>query len=246
MTEFQANWKPIQTVESVTNAPAPAYLSAPVNNRVLYLYFDESGNFDFRPSGTPYFLMTCAATFRPFNVGGVLTNLRYDLIEHGKCLEEFHACEDKNDVREYVYDVLSIEPQSFRVYSAIVHKAAVPEQFRTAKDIYSKVFAVLMDEVYKRECNGNVEKVIAITDNLPKDAKRSQVTRPLKRYMKQLFQDSNIPYQLLHHKSCSDPNLQAVDYFYWAAHRDLTQNKTWPLSKCVNSFREVGEIVFPD
>lgn len=47
--------------------------------------------------------------------------------------------------------------------------------------------------MYKRECNGNVEKVIAITDDLPKDVKRSQVTRPLKRYMKQLFQDSNSP-----------------------------------------------------
>ena len=64
--------------------------------------------------------------------------------------------------------------------------------------------------------------------------------------MKQLFQDSNIPYQLLHHKSYSDPNLQAVDYFCWTSHQNLTQNKTLPLSKYVNSFREVGEIIFPD
>ena len=188
--------------------------------------------------------MTCAATSRPFNTGKMLTDLRYDLIEHGKELEEFHACEDSREVRSAVYDVLGAMSETYRVYTAYVQKSDVPNEFRSPDAVYSKVFEVLMDEVCKMELGSVVEKVIAITDDLPQEAKKKQVTKPLKRYMKARFQGAGIPYALMHHRSCSDPNLQATDYFCWAAHRDLTQGKDWPLKACANSFREVGMIGF--
>lgn len=188
--------------------------------------------------------MTCAATGRPFGAGSLLTNLRYDFIENGIGLEQFHACEDKDKVRNAVYEVLHALPDCYRVYSAYVEKAGVPAEYQTPDAIYSKVFGVLMDEVCAKEFGPGIQKVIAITDDLPKDAKRKQVTKPLKAYMKKRFQNSARTYQLLHHKSCSDPNLQAVDYFCWAAHRDLTQGKDWPMSLCSGSFHEVGKVEF--
>lgn len=219
--------------------PTPGY-----GPRTLYLYFDESGNLDFKQSGTPFFIITCAVTTRPFNAGRLLTDLRYDLMEHGHALEKFHACEDVQEVREAVYEILSALPDSYRVYSAYVQKSDVPEEYRTPDAVYSKVYELLVDRVSMYELCESVNRVIAITDALPKDAKKKQVTRPLKKYMKRRFQDVGIPYELLHHLSCSDPNLQAADYFCWAAHRDLTQGKDWPLSVCTQSFCEVGKIDF--
>lgn len=244
---INVDWKKVESSTS-NRVVLPEWIgnSRPSNRRNIYLYFDESGNFDFRESGTPYFIMTCAATERPFSTATMLTNLRYDLIEHGVCLEQFHACEDKKEIRTAVYDILGAVPGSYRVYSVYVDKKMVPSEYQSPEAIYSKIFGVLMDEVYEKEIGPSTEKVIAITDDLPKDAKRKQVTKPLKAYMRSRFQNTQRSYQLLHHKSCSDPNLQAVDYFCWAAHRDLTQSKSWPLSVCADSFREVGEVEFTD
>lgn len=245
MGTINVNWAGVES-SAKSSVVIPGFSEGLRDRRTVYLYFDESGNFDFRESGTPYFIMTCAATGRPFNAGGLLTNLRYDFIERGTGLEQFHACEDKDNVRNAVYDVLRALPGSYRVYSAYVEKSKVPSEFQTPDAIYSKIFSVLMDEVASKELGPAVERVIAITDDLPKDAKRRQVTKPLKAYMKRRFQSSTRSYQLLHHKSCSDPNLQAVDYFCWAAHRDLTQGKDWPMSLCADSFREVGKVEFED
>lgn len=242
---IKTSWKTV-----VGRAAGAAGRNVPVIQRlsphseVLYLYFDESGNFDFRESGTPFFIMTCAATNRPFDTSGMLSNLRFDLMEHGMCLEQFHACEDNRDVRLAVYEVINAIAGSYRVYAVYVRKSEVPKEFQRPEAVYSKVFGVLMDEVYRREFGPDVRQVVAITDDLPKDAKRRQVAKPLKTYMKARFGGCGVPYMLCHHKSCSDPNLQATDYFCWAAQRDLARGKDWPLSQCAGSFREVGEARF--
>lgn len=216
------------------------------DDSVVYMYFDESGNFDFRESGTPYFLMTCAVTKRPFHAGRQLTDLRFDLIEEDHPLERFHACEDVDVVRRLVYRLLDLYQDAYRVYAVLVDKSSVPSEFRTPESIYSKVFELIVDEVAEKELRETTRKVVAITDSLPKDAKKRQVEGPLKRFMKRRFQNVGVPYMLLHHSLGSDPNLQAVDYFCWAAHRDLTQGKDWPMTVVAPSFIEVGNVEFTD
>lgn len=237
-------WREMPPGESFSSE-ATLRLPAQKSSEYLYLYFDESGNLDFKASGTPYFIMTCAAARRPFFAGHLLGELRYILMEHGLDIEKFHACEDKDNVRSLVYSALSRTGGEYNVYSIFVDKAIVPEEFRTADRIYSKVFELIFDEVYERESNEELKRVIAITDRLPKDAAKRQVSKPLKRYMKSKFQSKGVPYQLMHHDSASDLNLQAADYFCWAAQRDLAQRKSWPMSKVYKSFVEVGELTFP-
>ena len=83
-----------------------------------------------------------------------------------------------------------------------------------------------------------------VTDKLPKDAERRKVAGPLKKYMKEKFQNRHIPYILLHHDSASDMNLQVADYFCWAAQRDLAQGKTWPMTLVYDKFARVGRVSF--
>lgn len=221
-----------------------ATIKLPKNTNVLYLYFDESGNLDFRSSGTPFFIMTCAVTRRPFTMGYVLGELKYDLMEAGLDVAKFHACEDGKQVRQMIYMMLSQTADEYNVYSIYVDKRLVPDEFRSADAIYSKVFELIFDEVYERESRPDLKRVIAITDRLPKDAVKRRVTKPLKRYMKQKFQNKGVPYQLMHHDSASDMNLQVADYFCWAAQRDLAQNKNWPMTLLYQSFVEVGTVSF--
>lgn len=212
--------------------------------KVLYMYFDESGDFDFDSgNGSRHFLITCAVTRRPFDAGSQLSCLRFDLIEEGEPMEKLHACADSVDTRVRVYDVLESYAKAFRVYAAYVDKMHVPSEYKTAEAIYSKLFELLVDKIYESEQLSMGDEVIAITDTLPVEAKKHQVTAPLKKYMKLRFQKSGKKYELLHYPSCSDPNLQAADYFCWAAQRDL-KGMNWPLKRVVSSFVEVGEVSF--
>ena len=208
------------------------------------MYLDESGNLDFKSSGTPFFIMTCAVARRPFSAIDRMSELRYDLLESGRDIEKFHACEDDEETRKGVYGILSEMPDSYRVYTAYVEKQQVPTGEQTPEAVYSKIFELLIDEVYKSEHIPWVDRAIVITDRLPKDATRRQVTKPLKRYMKEKFQTRHIPYSLLHHDSSSDMNLQAADYFCWSAHRELTQGKSWPMDRVRDSFVKVGKVDF--
>ena len=239
----QVNWRP-----AGDSAPVSTTVASPIEKPgdVVYLYFDESGNLDFTQNGSPFFIMTCAAVQRPFITVHILDEIKYNLIEGGDDIEKLHACEDRNEVRKLVYQVLAMEPNEYRVYSAYVKKASIPDEMRTPDEIYSRLYSLIFDEVFALEIDQSVKQVIAITDRLPVDAKRRSVERPLKKYMKGKFQDNGIPYRLLHHDSVSDMNLQATDYFCWAAHRDLTKGKQWPMVSVMRSFVEVGEVTFDE
>jgi len=50
---------------------------------VLYIFIDESGNFDFTKKGTKYFILTGFATFNPVINREKLLELKYDLCARG-------------------------------------------------------------------------------------------------------------------------------------------------------------------
>lgn len=211
----------------------------------LFMYFDESGNFDFGDRGSQFYIITCVVTERPFVAADLVRDYRISLLEEGIDIEGFHASEDSRDTRLGVYKRLAhIDNESLRVYSVVVEKSCIPSDQRRGSLIYSKLFAELVDEVYESEHLDNIDKVVVITDSLPVENKRSELKRPLKHYMKMRFQDNDIPYRIYHHKSCSDTNLQIADYCCWAIHREVVQGKDWPMSMTPNIYREIGTVTY--
>lgn len=208
----------------------------------LYMYLDESGNFDFSERGSRYFIMTCIAIKRPFGVSHTLMDYRYDCLESGTFIDKFHACEDVNKIRAGVYQRIAAHGDKWHAYSISIEKSCVPDNMKTASSLYSEVFSWIVEEVYKNECLGDIEKAVVITDSLPKEARKRDVEGPLKSFMKAIFQSSGIDYSLMHHPSNCDPNLQLADYACWAFHRKLTLEKEWPYSVIENSFVKTGTI----
>lgn len=74
--------------------------------KTLYLFVDESGNFDFSPKGTKFFVLSCLSTFYPVAEREKLLLLRYELLRDGFNQEYFHATEDRQEVRSKVFDIL--------------------------------------------------------------------------------------------------------------------------------------------
>ena len=72
----------------------------------LYVFIDESGNYDFSPTGTRHWVLTSAMT-DDVHPGVVdLYDLKHKLIDQGTNLEYFHAAEDRQAVRDEVFGII--------------------------------------------------------------------------------------------------------------------------------------------
>ncbi|MBI1982216.1 MAG: DUF3800 domain-containing protein, partial [Candidatus Levybacteria bacterium] len=94
----------------------------------LYIFIDESGNFDFSKGGTRYFILTSLSTTDPYSIGSPLLQLRYVLLPNysgGKALEEngyFHASEDDQSVRDSVFSTIVKSGKDMRIDTVIAQK----------------------------------------------------------------------------------------------------------------------------
>jgi hypothetical protein len=184
---------------------------------VLYLYFDEGGNFDFSRSGSDYFSMTCVAIRRPFNTHPALLRIKYDCLERGLSLERFHATEDKQAVRDKVFGAICADLTAFNVYTVLIRKNKTNPALRSDREVYTRVFDWLVKYVCPRQVRAG-DEVVAVTDALPLSRKQGAVRSAVKRNLKQHL-PSGVPYSLYHQQSKCDLNLQIADYFNWAVLR---------------------------
>lgn len=192
--------------------------------RTLYLAIDESGNFDFSPNGTKVLVLTCVALHRPFAAHATLQSIRYDLLEAGIDIEYFHAAEDRQVVRDRVFAAIVDEISSFTVYSVIIRKNRANPSIRAPEVLYPRVFDWLTKYAVPRCVRAsNTGHVVICTDRIPVQSKRRIVEKAVKtRIVPGL--PSGARYDLYHHDSKADLNLQIADYFSWAIYRKWNNN----------------------
>ena len=61
----------------------------------LFIFLDESGNFDFSPKGTRHFVLTALSTTDPEEMAPALYRLKHELVLAGQDIEYFHAVDVK-------------------------------------------------------------------------------------------------------------------------------------------------------
>ncbi len=72
----------------------------------LYVFLDESGNFDFTEKGTKHFVVCAYVSNNPINSHIEMQVLKYLLLSSGYEQECFHATEDMQDVRNSINKLL--------------------------------------------------------------------------------------------------------------------------------------------
>jgi Protein of unknown function (DUF3800) len=185
--------------------------------RVTYLYFDEAGNFDFSPGGTRVFAMTCLVLRRPFAFHEALLDIKYELLESGLNIEYFHASEDKQAVRDRVFGALAPCLPDLEGYSVVLQKRRVDPSRRAPHSVYRDAFERLLESACP-PASFEADHVVAITDHVPVNKKRAAFEKALKPYLKK-HMGGSASYDLFHHQSRSDLNLQVADYISWAVYR---------------------------
>ena len=189
-----------------------------VSNDTSYIFLDEGGNLDFSDKGSEYFTLTGVLMKRPFSIDPPLTNLRFDLIEAGVELEEFHAAEDRQATRNQVFSCITSNLDSGRADSVIVEKRKTHPKLQDPHRFYPEMLGYLLRWMVNEESLDSTSEVIVVTDVLPVNKKRRALEKAVKTTLKKMLPPS-ASHRVMHHDSRSCCGLQVADYLNWAVQR---------------------------
>lgn len=186
----------------------------------MYLFLDESGDWNFNRKGSEHLVFTCLNMEEPFLLSQELEKLKYSLIEEGHNISHFHASEDKQFVRDRVYNILKNQKLHYEADAVYLAKTkANPSLYKdnTEPKLYLKVYDILLKYVFNRY---DVENIIILTDEIPHRKWRDSIEKGLKISIRKHLKKET-KFNILHHSSKTNFCLQAVDYFSWAIYREL-------------------------
>jgi len=194
----------------------------------LYIFLDESGNYDFSKKGTEYLCYTAVTAFNPNHESLIieLNNLKYKFISNCLDIELFHASEDRQNVRDKVFDIID-KYNNFEVDLIIIEKRKANPKIRKIEVIYSKIYECLLRYIYQRYRKYDIDNLIIIIDSFPIKKKRESSKKVLKYNLKRLF-GTEIKYKILHHASKSNYYLQMADYCCWAIYIKWSKKEKRP------------------
>ena len=193
-------------------------------NNNLYLFLDESGNFDFSSNGTKYLVFTCLTTKDPDYCILDLYKLKHDLIRQCHEMEEFHASEDKQVVRNRVFGIIN-KCKNFTIDSIIAEKRKANPSIRDMLIFYPKTYNHLLGFVLERYKSDTLNQITIFTDAIPHEKKRKAIEKALKTNLEKHVPSSfKGRYKILHHESKSHLYWQVVDYCCWAIYIKWSRN----------------------
>ena len=201
-------------------------LDVGLENKILYIFLDESGDLNFSASSTQYFSLGAIYLIRPFESIKEITELKYDLWETGIEFEYFHATEDKQTTRDSMFNILLGNVGKFWFRSIIVEKRKTNPTLQKDKGLfYQKILDILLRYIItgKRQ---SYKKIIIVTDLIPIEQNRRAIVGAIKKSMTDLSIAHGGSYSIFHFQSKSDINLQIVDYLNWAVSIKWERNET--------------------
>ena len=183
-----------------------------------YMFIDEAGDYDFRPGGgrSKYLIWgSVIITGDPYILYTPFSKLKHRLNSTGVDLDRFHASEDRQWVRDKVFEILSDKNIPFKNDFVVVKKCKANSTIRDPVVLYPKMAYYLLRYIFNR--HHEIEKIVIFTDTLPVRKKRRAIEKSLKGNIKKLL--PNKEFHIYHHSSRSNFGLQAIDYCAWAVYR---------------------------
>lgn len=182
---------------------------------VRYVFVDETGNFDFSPRGSKYFILT-SIVLDDCIIGEELAQLRRDLARRGTDLREgFHATEDRQAVRGEVFRLLA--RHNFRVDATIIEKAKAMPHLRTDDVGFygSTWYSHLRSLIPQIAAAGDELLIVGATLSLKRRQRASHVAIAEAAGTAA----GSVPFMTGIWTAASEPCLQVADYCCWAIQR---------------------------
>ncbi|MFM2424209.1 MAG: hypothetical protein RLZZ70_600 [Candidatus Parcubacteria bacterium] len=197
--------------------------------KCLYVFVDESGNLDFKISGTNYFVLAAVSALAPLNSSLTLQNLKYEFLTQnsgGRDYQHFHASEDRQIIRDKVFSCIDTLHQNIHVNYIIAEKRKTHPSYHNA-NFYGLLGSALIKYLLKIHQSSPYQKVIIIFDQALTNKEENNFLKAAKPLLKEI----GVPYAIYFHRTMSDFNGQIADYCAWAKYVSLERNEQRPLSQ---------------
>lgn len=199
--------------------------------KYLYVFIDVSGNYDFSSSGTKYLALTSILCTDLSRGTLELYELKHKVIDEGVDLEYFHAAEDRQVIRNRVFDILSTLDH-LRIDSIIIEKRKTAPSLRPLRRFYPMMIENLLK--YPFDPRGidvrSFDKVFIFMDReSARPSQREALKKAIRLYIARHL--GNVPYVLCMHRSGTHSYLQLVDYCSWAIYVKWERGEYRPYQK---------------
>ncbi len=195
----------------------------------LHAHLDESGDLNFTPSGSKYYIFTVAWTYDPSPLAQDLTALRFSYLKFGTDLNRFHASEDQQAVRDAVVNKL-MSRAGWNFASIVVEKNKVNPTIREQHRFYPQFATMVLRFVLRGCIRPQTDQVLIFTDELPVKAKREAVKKAIHAACRSEL-ESRIRFGCYHHPSTSNKWIQVADYCCWSVQRKWERNDSRTYSR---------------
>lgn len=192
----------------------------------LYIFLDESGNFDFSLTGTKHLVMCAYSTTEPQQHTLDLQMLKYQILAQGYEQECFHATEDRQFVRDEVYKIIKQSRNS--TYDIVyLEKNKTHPLKQNKKVLYTLIVGALLTYIFGRiqRSNQQIDQIIIVVDQALTNKEQGY----LKSLIKPRLKSTGMPYKLYFFQTKSDPNGQIADYGAWGKYVSLERNELRPI-----------------
>jgi len=205
--------------------------------KTLFVYVDESGNFDFTSGGTRHLVLSVFCTTIPAANTRSLSRIKYSFMNQGIDLANFHASEDLQTVRDRVFKAIaSLDASNARAFWIAKQK---PEFLSLGVVEIYKTFGWHIAQYVRDVTSGlGVAKVVLVFDKALVRQDQNAVLAAIKPQLATL----RVQYHVYFHNVSKDFNGQISDYLAWARYVALERGETRPLDALPFHLKEVCEI----
>ena len=184
----------------------------------IHIHVDESGDFNFSPTGSRYYIFTSAWTYDPKPLADALTKLRFSLIkaghfQTGQELACFDASADPAPRRELVLPELRSHG-GWSFASIVVDKPKLNPALYDPFTFYPKFLSLVLRFIFKGRLLLGTTQVLIYTDTLP-FAKNQALAVEVAIKAECKSDLGGVPFRICHHRTESNSWLQVTDYCSW-------------------------------
>lgn len=193
----------------------------------LHIHLDESGDLNFSPAGSRYYVFATVWTYEPAPLANELNTHRFSLIKqgHGDRLSGFHAKDDAAPKRATVIPILR-RHTNWNFASIVVDKRRVNPSIRDCEKFYPKFSSMVLRFVFRGRIKPNTSQVLIYTDTLPFSGKQARAAENAIKSACRSDLPNGIPFHVLHHRRESNAWIQVADYCCWSICRKWEHGDT--------------------
>lgn len=205
-----------------------------MSGKSVFVYIDESGNFDFSETGTEYLVLSAVVFRKPSRSHSRMYKLKMARFEKGFHTPGFHASEDRTSAREEVFRTIQKDRHIESLTLALDKRVLLNRPIR-ATEIYKGFGLVLAEQL---RVSYPQRRVILIFDKAFTAKDESALLSSLKIKLAEFHTSYYIYFQSV----SKDLNAQIADYVAWAHFVYFERKKDHWISKLPRRLRHLIQV----